>query len=77
MTPSCPGITLAVEGMMPSYLGITLAVEGMMPSCPGISLAVQGMMPFQMASGHLFKTASFSKLSKILVGHQHANVVTF
>ena len=35
--PSCPGITLAVEGMMPSYSGIMLAVEGMMPSCHGIT----------------------------------------
>ena len=35
--PSCPCITLAVEGMMPSCPGITLAVKGMMPSCPGIT----------------------------------------
>ena len=45
MIPSCPGITLAVEGMMPSCPGITLAVEGMMPSCPGTTLTVEGMMP--------------------------------
>ena len=35
--PTCPGITLAVEGMILSCPGITLAGEDMMPSCPGIT----------------------------------------
>ena len=42
--PACPGITLALEGMMTSCPGITLAVEGMMTSCPVITIAVEGMM---------------------------------